>query len=238
MSETYLWHLWPGRHWPASMREEQAFIERLRAGHTRTPRKFERGDITATLNLLRLGITLEGIAPYAPGLKGPRLNAAYNDLESRLLASRNAFLHILDDPTSIESSDLAPLASRLAPVPTYHLLAAALALREHTGSHERVEATIDEVQRLMDLAAARVARAEKTLETLTTRYEELLSVSTFTSPSSDPAVDEVASHAVLLGKELYDPYDTCLWSDPFYLPRRLTDLVPGRVADLLGEADA
>ena len=238
MSATYLWHLWPGRHWPASIAEERAFIEELRTRQARIPRKFERGDLTAVLNILRLGLTLADVVPYAPGLKAPRLVAAYSDLEATIVASRNAFLQILTNPSAIETTNLAPLASRLMPVPTYHLTAAAHGLREGLRSEEYLHDTVQEVQRLLDLTSRRAAVAEAALLELTNEYKIRVVASLVTPPSADPLVDEIASPAVQLGKDLYDPYDACLWSNPYYLPRRLTDLVPGRVADLLGESDS
>lgn len=48
-------------------------------------------------------------------------------------------------------------------------------------------------------------------------------------------VDRSDTSGTTLGRRLFDPYRSALWGSPSFIPTRVTQLTPGRVAALLGE---
>lgn len=223
MTETYLWHLWPGRHWPLSPKEEKSFVSSLRAAGPPAT-EFERGDVTAVLNILRLGLNLPEMASFAPGLDPARLLGAYLYLAHRRDTSAASFAHLMKHHTMSEVDVHALRASRLVPVPTYRAVTAIRAYESSRHSPADALALRTTLTRIKDMIAKSrdlAAHAESTLAAMNPVHLDETTMTT----------------AVRLGRALYDPYDDCLWSAQFYLPQRVTDLVPGRVADLLEETE-
>ena len=217
MSETYLWHLWPSRRFPASAAEEVATIADLTTRANRPASTFERGDLTGLLNMLRLGMSVTEVWRYAPGFEADRLLAAYHFIESRRAESAQSFALMLADPLRSDLNELAELASPLVPVPTYRIVSAVRAYEEGASNAERAEELELAISLIETTCAAAISQA-RALE------ENLVLIA-----SRDPEA------AVKVARRLYDPYDVCLWADPFYIPRRVTDLLPSRVSDLLNE---
>lgn len=224
MTETYLWHLWPARNWPLSSREEKALVSELATLSPAPAPQFERGDVTAILNMLRLGLFYRDTREFAPGLSPQRLLSAYNYLDHRRRAAQASFERILKHHTMGDLDSHALLASRLAPVPTYRIVTA---IRNYEASAHSpddlftLKATLSRVKEGIDVSRAAALAAENEL----------------TSLAKQARSEDELTRAIRLGRRLYDPYDDCLWSAQFYLPARLTDLVPGRVSDLLEEAE-
>lgn len=211
MQSAYLWQLWPGRHWPFTPQEESALVDELRS-YEGDPIAFDRGDITAVLNMIRLGINFAAVRIPAPGLQPQRLLSAYTYLESRRLESSNAFEALLANPVLESLNSNSPLARRLVPIPTFWIERAI-----KSESPTAPAQVADYVQQEVRAMAAAVALEEHKLGD--------------NPPTEGDRCDEFVS----IGRVLYNPYDECLWARPFYLPSRVGSLMPPRVADLLGE---
>ena len=215
MSTAYIWHLWPARHWPSSKAEEEKLVSEL-TNLDPTPATFDRSDITAVLNVLRLGMTFAEVIQHAPGLRPGRLLGAYTYLEKERKTTSAAFVALLDSPSVGALESLAAPAARILPIPTFWLSSA---IREADES-ENQKIAEDAVHQIRYDIAAAVNRAriiEKKLASLATPDEE------------------AREKAVELGREIYDPYADSAWEHPFYLPTRVGALMPNRVADLIGE---
>jgi hypothetical protein len=209
MQSAYLWQLWPGRHWPFSPEEEQALLVELESLNSKSS-TFDRGDVTAVMNMIRLGLDFAQVHQYAPGLLPGRLLAAYNYLERRRNESEDAFEALLANPTYDMLQAEEPLASRLVPIPTFWM---SRAIKE--GSTEDARAVAAYVHQEVSALASAVAVAERHLARK--------------PPAKGANLDEY----VRRGRILYNPYEECLWARPFFLPTRVGALMPPRVDDLL-----
>lgn len=212
-SETYLWHIWPARHWPASHLEEEAFVADLTAAAAMPDDKIyrsERGDLTTVLNALRNGMSYEELLRVAPGVAPKRLLSAYRDIDRLRSESMEAFASLVDQPT-LESVDrFAAAATRLLPVPTFVIKSAIVNTPSEIS--RTISSVRDQVKFAMDIAA---------------EYEDDLR----SNKLSD--LDRIR-----LGRVLYDPFSGGVWSYPYYISPRVGTLVPARVRDLLDEREA
>jgi hypothetical protein len=221
MEETYLWHLWPGRHWPASPKEEKHLVAELKHASPQPASSFERADVTAVLNILRLGLNFSDTKKHAPGLVPARLLGAYLHVEDRRARAAASLTLVMRAKSPSEIQGQALFATSLAPLPTYRALAAAQTYDSSAKTPADAKVLTTQIKHIRSLIAAanvRTAAAQKQLEAM--------------GVPEDP---EDRLLAVRLGRNLYDPYSECLWAAQFYVPRRVTDLVPARVGDLLGE---
>ena len=212
-SEVYLWHIWPGRHWPASKAEEILFVKDLEKVATIGQNKIikhERGDLTAVLNALRNGMTYEELLKVAPGIVPDRLLSAYRHIDKLRMVSINAFLSLLENPSKHTEHLHSQQASMLFPVPTFRLGAAINENNPKLLKKERLT-----VKEIYDSTAEKADELEKRL--------------------ASGSLDDLES--IRLGRVLYDPFGQSLWSHPFYSPSRVGTLVPSRVKDLLGERE-
>jgi len=223
MTTSYLWHLWPGRHWPASLQEETALLADLESRTKRVNKKFERSDVTALLNILRLGLTIDEVLPYAPGLKFDRLLGAARHIEQLRTLATTALIELIDDPTEENIAHFAKTAAQVAPAPTYRIVTAVREYHDNPtpANADRLEKVVAAIDTLIDQAQTTADQLEAHLEAF----------------STSPRSEDSDAKAVELGRALYDPYDECIWGSQFYIPRRLTDLLPYRVSDLLGEVE-
>ena len=210
--ETYLWHIWPARHWPASYEEELSFLEDLSSAASMPENKIarhERGDLTTVLDALRNGMSYEELLRVAPGIEPRRLLSAYRYIDKLRLDSLAAFSELVKHPNQHSVHVHATSAALLLPVPTYRIVAAisdpGLNLRKTIASiQESVEST-------MEVAA---------------EHEQRLASGELS-----------AFDSVRLGRSLYDPFAGGVWSLPYFTPLRVGTLVPARVRDLLGERE-
>jgi hypothetical protein len=215
-SETYLWHVWPSRHWPSSTSEEAQFVVDLQTlapelgAHKKV--QFERGDLTTVLNTLRNGMTCAELLNVAPGIVPERLLSAYRHLDGLRAASVHAFQAMCKSLSDTAVLDHAAQASKLLPVPSYRLIAI---WAEHSENPAKLEEERAEVCALVNAAAEMIKTQEAPL-----------------TSGEMAGVD-----AVRQGRVLYDPFASGLWSHPYFLPYRLGVLVPSRVKDLLGERE-
>jgi hypothetical protein len=164
--------------------------------------------VTLLLGMLRCGAPVESILAFAPGVRCDRLHAAYLLLDKKRCASVASWAAIVEDPTRLTIRENAISAVRLLPTPMYRLTEMADRLRD--AQLDRIVATFCEQ---IDIAHDQADELENSLA------------------SSRISLDQ----AVEVGKELYNPHTPSVWGQPFYLARRVGDLMPLRVADLLGE---
>lgn len=205
--KTHLWHLWPGRHWPLTHAEEAAFVADLSARCDEGQRaRATRGDMTAVLNAMRCGLSVDELLQVAGGLRPGRLLVAYQELDRRLQGVVSAWAEIVNRPTIATLTEHASAATRLLPIPVHRILATA-AYSPPQRLAENIRHAAAEVNR--------VGAAALALE----QHLPLLR----------------ADDAVAAGLELYNPYYPGLWGHPFFLPARVGALVPVRVRELLGE---
>lgn len=213
---TYIWHLWPARNWPLTADEEEQFVDDLRVrcrsrrrGKSGTARRTaQRADTTSLLNALRCGLSCDELFEHAPGLSPKLVLSAYEDLDAKRRQSAEAFEQIIEHRTLEALVDWSQQASVLM----------AVAVRRMTPAG----AVPDD-----EAVAVRIARVLVEVERVRAEAESI------EAELADRGAPD--AYAVELGRCLYDPYDPALWSDPFYVPQRVGDLVPLRVADLLGE---
>jgi hypothetical protein len=198
---------WRGRGWPSSAAEERQFVSDLVILAGGMAETPTRSDVTALMNALRSGIGLDALLDKAPGLHASRLLGAARDLESRRLDGVTAWNRVLMDRTACGLLTHGPEAGHLLPALMTQLELLAL---ERPGA---VTEAIDRCER-------RAALALEMAQAFETRIATCV-----------PGCGEAAR----MGARLYDPEQPSAWSDVFYVPQRLTDLVPERVTGLLRE---
>lgn len=212
---TYVWHLWPGRNFPCTAREEATFLQDMRSavgtvkGAAKTKKvAFDRGDVTSVMNALRCGLTFAELQERAPGLKPARLLAAYLEVDRLRAQSVNAWLELVADGGLESIVNWASAAAVLMGTPVRRVQPISNNLSE--------ELLRDRVKQVQERVLVTVRQGEKIEKVLDERRVN-------------------ASDSVELGRLLYDPYDPSLWADPYFLPERVGTLMPLRLADLLGE---
>jgi hypothetical protein len=214
----YIWHLWPGKNRPATAHEEQKLVSGLRdaagggaesfAGIGDGDGQVQRGVLTALMNALRCCLTAPELFERAPGLNPAELVFAYDLVDSARRKSVDAFDSIVREPTLESLVEHSAAASLLMGVP----------VREMTPPGGVIE------NAAVERAVARVMQNVDAVSRRAFEFEESLRLC---APGEAAGVE--------IGRLLYDPYQAALWSSPYFLSRRVGDLVPLRVADLLGE---
>jgi len=215
---TFIWQVWPGRNWPVTQTEEVAFLADLTViaasvkGASASKRhKTERSDITALLNALRCGLRADELFERAPGLNPRRILQAYHEIESLRARSIGAWEQIVATPTLETVVKHMSSASVLLSVPVSHLLPSAVTTSD-AEFHKRAVAVAEKIARVR---------------------EQVTQIESFLDKSSSPDAE-----AVELGRLLYDPYDPTLWAHPYFAPTRVGELMPLRLAALLGERNS
>ena len=143
---TFVWHLWPGRHWPALPHEELQFVTDLQS-RGGVPSDLTRPHYTAVMKALRCGLT------------AAHLLAAYSRLEFVRERSYAARQVIVADPTVDTIMTNSASASVLLPVPMRPLATAAARIASDSARRHLVDA---EVAKVAGRAAA-AARVEAAL---------------------------------------------------------------------------
>ncbi|MFZ4718690.1 MAG: hypothetical protein ACOYMR_04660 [Ilumatobacteraceae bacterium] len=201
------WLPWRSRGWPVTRREERTFLLDLWELTGGRPGTYRRSDATAILNALRGGLTVGELLDAAPGLVPAKLLAAYLDLQHRRRTARAAWDEIVALRTADAVLELAVAANRIAPGPVSQLWSIA---------RTRPELVPDAVARIEQRCAAAfhvAAEVEQRIERCA----------------------EDCGHRPRLALQLFEPGCPTLWSDPAYLPARVTDIVPDRLRTLLDE---
>lgn len=206
---TYIWHLWPGRHWPALPEEEQQFVLDLQDLADDRSAGLDRMHFTAVVNALRCGITVNELLAVVPGMLPTDLLAAYVQLERLRMQAWHAWEEIVESPTVATITEHGADASTLLPVPLYRIATVA--------SHVATPGALRDAVRAVSGEIGKLARQSEVVEALLARC---------TPPDA---------RGVSIGTKLHHPKEPALWGNPYFLPSRVTCLSPVRVADLLGE---
>ena len=213
MESKKIWHVWEGRSWPMLPEEEVQFVSDLKnrvnqdsIGKKPSNTTFDRGDVTTVVNALRCGVTAQSLLLQAPGLSPSRLLAAYTKLNKSRLESVKAWESILEEKTIDSLLANKMKAQRIMPIALNRLLVSS----QQSGVRGLME-TCDSVQ-----------RASSSINQTAVELEEIL--------RSVRHVDRV-----MLGCKLYNPYEPSIWGDIFYMPERVTTLMPVKITDLLQE---
>jgi hypothetical protein len=203
---TEIWHPWASRLWPATTADEDRFVHRLEALGGDADR-FERRDVTALVTALRGGLTADELFEQARGLRPGRLLAAHRSLEHRRSDAATAWSAIVSDPSVPSFEAHRDVAATLLPVVVGHL--ASVALR-----HPRA------LPRAVAESASQVDRAVHSVSQLEQRLDRCL-----------PPCERGAE----IGSMLFDHRGEGAFGLGVFLPWRVGQLVPLRVAALLGE---
>ncbi len=218
------WFPWPGRGWPASIAQEQIFVDDLRSAATEPHTGFiSRTFYTAVLNALRGGASYGDVRSLAPGLPPAGLLVAYEDLKQRLTVSRTSWDAIFESIDAEKDVLLGVVASNLDPIspvlptPAERILPAVV-----SGNPETLHAILSYTDRNVTAALSAAHALEHELAEL----GEL------------PYRDAIG---VQIGQLLYDPYADSAYTHPFYLPDRIASVDAPRarmlLADILFEDD-
>jgi hypothetical protein len=211
----YCWHGLAARGWPLDADEERTFVRDLQrwfgTGDLPAP---TRDAVTNVLMVLRCGADMAHIARLMPGVCPGEMVAAYQQLETLRAAAVDAWTALLAAPSVELVEQHRQAAGSLMPVPLQMLLGSGALDGDAPQAHaEHLELW---AQRTRDAFAATARDAAEIQEAL----------AWFAPPSAE---------GVELGRLLYDPQSPALWSDPYFLPTRVGELVPLRIAALLGE---
>jgi hypothetical protein len=208
MEHTHPWHLWPGRHWPLLAAEERRFADDLQHRAAGRTAAYDRGALTAVLNAMRCGMTVDALLDAGPGLQPAVLLAAYRHAEKLRATAAGAWQRILDNP------------SISVWVTNQHLAYPLMTTQVQQLNRAAAEST----PKAFTAAVIAVRTETEDLCVRATRVEQRLAALQAPSPAG-----------VELGRLLYDPYDPQLWGQPAFVPDRVGALMPMRVRDLLGE---
>jgi hypothetical protein len=168
---------------------------------------FDRDDTIWLCTLLRSGADPDEALDVAPGVQRGRLYAAWTYLEQARRDAADAWERIVTEKTAAAVERDAPAASRLLP-------AACHVLRRASESPERLGELCDDFR-------DQVQDRWETADQLSRRLE---------LPGMDR--DDVQR----AGTKLWNPSTENLWNDPMFLPRRVGELTPAAVAELLADA--
>lgn len=173
------------------------------------PRSTPRSDITALVVALRDGASYDQLREFLPGFTPDSMMRAYTYLQRRRAESQEAWDAIVAKPGAVSLTQHGMRAAMLLPV------AVADIWRVANSAHG-----VEAIEHMVNAAAHRI----DVDTTYTQEVEDDLSL-----------IAHSTTRRLRIGSELFQPQHDCLWSGPYYMPRRITDLSPLRVMDLLGE---
>jgi len=205
--DLFSWQTGIGRGWPLTDAEEKLF----RAHLPPKPYYLEitRPDITAVMLALREGAYPEDLHNFLPGLSLPHISAAYYLVLEKLETSLDSWYHICRSPTHTNVVKHIDVASRVLPIPT-----------------SRIAFVVTNPDLI-------------TLPTLVPQLAKNVECVTRNTMDLERRVADAGKHspqsAINMSVEIHHPFNTCAWSDPFFLPKRVGALCPTRLARLLGE---
>jgi len=204
-----MWHIWPGRLWPASEASEAEFVAELERRSPRSSRA-TRDDVIALVSILRCGTTVEEALHFAPGLSPARLLGAHRRLETARAQAVEAWNLIAADPTPQVWRSQMRKAARLFPVAVERVVVGLESLSSDDRLVELVAQVDQRMREVTDIGRAIEQRCASVPPTL--------------------------PHAAALAAALYNPHGPCVYADPFFVPNRVAALSATRVGDLLGES--
>lgn len=202
------WMPWIGRNRLATPHEEAEFVDGLAAMTGATSSTFRRSDVTAVLNALRCGLTVDELLDRAPGLCPGRLFAAYCELDRRRGEANLAWTSITIAGRVEVFREQREDAGKLLPTLVTRL------------DEVAVESPTE-----FDLVLLQLAAAVASTGAAARRIERVIE-----------AAPTDSERAVELGRVLYNHTGAGLTGRPDFLPHRVGALVPTRVAALLGES--
>lgn len=204
-----VWLPWTTGSCIATHDQEIAFVDHLRDLGGDSPKPHTRGDITACLNALRAGLTVQGLLGRCPGLEPARLAGAYDDLERRRSDAERSWSIIVASGSISSLVDHGASASALLPSVIGRLTTSA---RTNPVSFAaavlRLAESVDKCRR----DAYRIEHALARCTPGTSRARQLSSL-------------------------LYHPFDESIATRDHFLPDRVGMLNPTQVAALLGELE-
>ena len=202
------WMPWVGRNRLATPEEESVFIEELAARAGEQQVTIRRSDVTAVLNALRCGLTVDELFDRAPGLCPARLHAAYCELERRRYDASMAWTSIAIAGRVTVFEQCRDEAAKLVPALV-----------------TRLDEVVVENPGEFDLVLLQLAAAVASTNAAARRIERVI--------ESSPDDSE---RSVELSRVLYNQGGDAVSSRPEFLAHRVGVLVPTRVAALLGES--
>lgn len=204
---------WPGRGWPLSLAEERAFIE-VASHHTSKPSPSDedevvkgvtRGNITLLATALRHGADLETMLQITPGIDVRALARAHHHVEKLIRQAVGAWTKLAGDLGPRSIDKHSENAAKLLPL-----------------SVARIRIAIESGR-----DAAVVLAAEQTRIETVRRHCDQLTEQLVVAPDT--------TTVAALARQLYHPDEECLLQHPRFLPNRVSELSPLRLARLLGE---
>lgn len=206
LSGPVAWLPWSQTNPITTHARERDFVATLAAISDETPREHTRSDVTALLNALRGGLSVDALLYACPGIAPARLLGAYGTLEALRRDAVAAWSDLVAEPTVASLQHVGERAASLVPSLVNRLREAAMV---DPGVLPRVAALL-----AADVEAVRRAIRNAELEL-------------------DRTTD--AATAIAISRTLYDPTTESLFDRASHLPERVGSLVPSRVAALLGE---
>lgn len=200
------WHPWPvERAWPLRYDEEATFAAALADAAAGRTVCWSRSDLTAVVTALRQGVTADQLQAAAPGRDPAALHAAYHAADRGRRRATDALTRLLNEPTMGTLATDGPTAARLLPRPVRDLLA----LAHHTAGAANQLAAAKIRTRTVEAAAA-AADLERHVAALRLR-------------------EDAADRA----RQLFHPHQPCAWSHAYFVPARVGELTPVRLASVL-----
>lgn len=204
---------WPGRGWPLRADEEQEFLLQAKALKN-TGRKTDedeispgvtRGDVTFLVTALRQGTSLEEMLEVTPGLNTRALVKAHGHVSKLLNRALKSWQQIQESGTPQVIASKGDEASKVLPLTITRLRAAV-----ESGSDVRLVLTMESSK----------------VSTVRRHFDDMHAQLAMLSPGPE---------VLTLSRRVYHPDEECLMQHPRFLPTRVGELSPLRLARLLGE---
>lgn len=198
---------WPGRGWPANIREEKMFVARLQEHNNLThtfadnPDSISRDSITLLVTALRHGANVDDVVRVAPNVDISGMLDAHNHLNKLLKRARQAWKDVGKSPTLVGKLSVLQEISKILPL-----------------TSERLAQVEVHKPTLMMVLANEKQLVEETLQMYDILWGQAVNSS------------EVRSR-------LYHPERECLLTANHFFPRCVSELSPTRLSLLLDEHD-
>lgn len=203
----HAWHTGIGRGWPLSGREEAALVAQLPS--PASTRLVTRGDVTTLMLTCREGATVSYVEKFLPGANLKTIAAAHVLMSKRLKKALIAWNTIQNDPHPATIAAHIDDMATVLPVPAARIASALSPTATHS-----LNATLSSINLRVNMATKDAVLIEEKLF----------------NPTNSP------SAMLTYSAQLFCPHGDSAWSNPYFVPVRVGQLNPWRVASLLGEA--
>jgi hypothetical protein len=200
-----MWHIWPGRLYPALIDDELNFYAQLQTKKRKSKAPYTHDDVVALMGILRCGADLEGALDLAPGLVLPALRSAYKKLESQRAKSVKAWQTLLEKPTLTTLHAQSKAIRLLLPVVI-----------------DNITSDVQDGTELVSTINSYNVRIREMTNTA-----KVIEIACSSSPPGSSQLLEASS-------QLYAVRTPSVYTDHYYLPDRVSSLSPLRVNNLLG----